>query len=111
MRAQEFMRHLRDLLAQVEFDEQPSEQQPGTLAVVKVDNTDGANDASNDGVDTNVMVSPLQQNLELLKKSVGIDSMYDNGHVLQQPDELVRIKKSAGLSPTGIDAIEPGTEL
>lgn len=38
------------------------------------------------------MISPLQQKLEILKKTAGIDSFYDD-----ETDELDRIKKLTGI--------------
>lgn len=43
-----------------------------------------------------VMVPPLQAKLELLKKSVGVENVYDD----EQSDELAVIKKNAGLAAT-----------
>lgn len=40
------------------------------------------------------MVAPLQQKLELLKRAVGVDNMYDSD---QQEDELDQILKIAGV--------------
>jgi hypothetical protein len=39
------------------------------------------------------MVSPLQQELELLKKATGVESMYDDC----EEEELTIIKKNAGI--------------
>lgn len=39
-----------------------------------------------------LMIPPLQQKLEILKKSAGIDSFYDGGN-----DELDDIKKLTGI--------------
>ncbi len=47
------------------------------------------------------MIPPLQQNLELLKKSVGVDSEYDEdcgcGDDDEPEDELDAIKRIAGI--------------
>ena len=43
----------------------------------------------------NVMIPPLQSKLELLKKSVGVDNVYDREG---SKDELSAIKKNAGLA-------------
>jgi hypothetical protein len=40
-----------------------------------------------------VMVSPLQQELELLKKATGVENMYDQ----PEEQELTIIKKNAGI--------------
>jgi hypothetical protein len=45
-------------------------------------------------VEGNVMIPPLQSKLELLKKSVGVDNVYDR----ENSDELGIIKKNAGLA-------------
>lgn len=49
----------------------------------------------NDGTDPGVFVPPLQTKIEILKKSAGLDNVYDE----HQPDELNRIKQIAGLTP------------
>lgn len=47
-----------------------------------------------DNSDTITMVAPLQQKLELLKRAVGVENMYDE----QEPaDELEQILKIAGV--------------
>jgi hypothetical protein len=43
--------------------------------------------------DLGVMVPPLQQKIEILKKSQGIDNVYD-----QEADELDVIKRNAGIA-------------
>lgn len=58
MRAAEFLRKLADALAVIEDDGQPeTSAEPG------------------------VMVPPLQQKIEILKKSQGIDNVYDDGAI------------------------------
>jgi len=47
-----------------------------------------------DRTDTNSMVAPLQQKLELLKRAVGVDNMYDG---VDQQDDLDQILKIAGV--------------
>ena len=53
--------------------------------------SDGA-DAELQSDDTGVMVPPLQQQIELQKKEVGVDNVYD-----EQPDELAVLKINAGV--------------
>lgn len=56
MRAVEFLRKLADALAVIDNDSsEETQEQPA------------------------VMVPPLQQKIEILKKSQGIDNVYDNG--------------------------------
>ena len=55
---------------------------------------DGADSANGDvELDTNpILLPPLQAKLEILKKSAGIDSFYD-----ETTDELANIKKLTGI--------------
>jgi hypothetical protein len=43
------------------------------------------------------MIPPLQQKLELLKKSVGVDSVFDSDSDSSDDDELDDIKKLTGI--------------
>jgi hypothetical protein len=49
-----------------------------------------------------VMVPPLQAKLEILKKSEGIPNVYDE----DESDELVKIKKNAGLTAAQHEAAD-----
>lgn len=54
------------------------------------------NEPDQDGSDEQpVMINPQQAKLELLKKGVGVESVYDD----DSEDELTAIKKNAGISP------------
>lgn len=82
---------------------QPAPQPAGTLNPVQVPNTDDS--------EKTTMVPPLQQKIELLKKSVGVDNEFSQGfdqvdqehdaeqqdQQQDQPDELERVKKMAGI--------------
>lgn len=68
---------------------------------------DAVNDENPD-VNTDSMVSPLQQKLELLKKAAGVDNAYDDGELGDEEvsdcgceqgeeDPLDAMKKMAGL--------------
>jgi len=52
--------------------------------------------------DEPLMVPPLQAKLEILKKSEGLPSVYDN----EGDDELAAIKKNAGLTAAQQEAAE-----
>lgn len=73
------------------------------LTPVEIDNKDGAEqavqsgdaDAQNNADGQSTMIFPLQQKIELLKKSVDVPSEFD------QEDELDIIKKRAGISSCG----------
>ena len=52
--------------------------------------------------DEPLMVPPLQQKHELLKKVAGVDNAYDQeAGSNQQPDDLARMKKMAGIVMAG----------
>jgi hypothetical protein len=88
MKVAELLRSLADMISSVEGGDQPQQAEP-MMTAVSVDNTDHA--TGND-----VFVPPLQAKLEILKKSVGMDNVYDG-----QGDDLDQIKKMAGL-PTAV---------
>ena len=52
-------------------------------------------DQENQPDETDAMVPPLQQQIELQKKSVGVDNVYDEQD--QETDELEVIKINAGV--------------
>jgi len=53
--------------------------------------------------DEPIMVPPLQQKHELLKKVAGVENAYDQEEKIEsdQPDELGRMKKMAGIVTAG----------
>jgi hypothetical protein len=74
------------------------------MVQVSADNTDHS--------DSGTFVPPLQAKIELLKKSVGVDSVYDQqgpgeqltGHGADNQDELARMKQMAGINPVTLDS-------
>jgi hypothetical protein len=86
MNIAEILRSLADKIASVE---QGGSAGTHRLEPVEVDNIDHSNDA--------VMIPPLQQKQELLKKAAGVDSFYDQEDA-EQSDPLDIIKKNAGMS-------------
>jgi hypothetical protein len=99
MNIAEILRGLADKIASMETGQEAPTQSMGQaqLQPVQVDNTDHTDDA--------VMIAPLQQKIELLKKSVGVPSAFD-GQEQGAPDELDIIKKNAGVSPIAIQVAE-----
>jgi hypothetical protein len=106
MKASEILHGLADLMAGIEggagqnaVPQGTAQVQTATMTPVKVDNTDGANSTT--------MIPPLQQKIELLKKSLNVDNEFDQGfdQVEQeqegrQPeggDDLARMKQMAGI--------------
>jgi hypothetical protein len=51
--------------------------------------------------DEPLMVPPLQQKHELLKKVAGVDNTYGNDEESEQGDELGRMRKMAGIVMAG----------
>ena len=107
MKASEILHGLADLLAGIESGQGQASNQPqataqvqvASLKPVEVDNTDGSNSTT--------MVPPLQQKLELLKKSLNVDNEFDQGFdQIEQEQEgrtpsdggdLERMKQMAGI--------------
>ena len=87
MKMSEILRDLADKLAAIEGSSGDAEQGHGGMEV-SVEPGDNGSDE--------IFVPPLQAKLELLKKSAGVPSFYDN----EGGDELDDIKKL-----TGIDAV------
>jgi len=59
---------------------------------------------TDDQAETSVFIAPLQQKIELLKKSVGVDNFYDNQESQSdQTDDLAVIKRLSGINPVATD--------
>jgi hypothetical protein len=99
MNIAEILRGLADKIASMEAGQAAPTQSMGQaqLQPVEVDNTDHTDDA--------VMIAPLQQKIELLKKSVGVPNAFDDAEA-GAPDELDVIKKNAGVAPIAIQVAE-----
>lgn len=89
MKIAELLRALSDIVASADTEAPAGQETPAQTPAV-----DPHGDA-----EVGIMVPPLQQKLELLKKSAGVDNMYDNQDG-QETDELVRIKQLGGVTPT-----------
>jgi hypothetical protein len=93
MKMSDIMRDIADLL-----DQQGDDQQGGST---KAHLTPVAAPEP-EMVDDPLMVPPLQQKHELLKKVAGVDNAYDQeAGCDQQPDDLARMKKMAGIVMAG----------
>jgi len=95
MRLADIMRDIADLLDQQQSQgndvSQNSTQQRMTPAQV----------AEPELNDDPLMVPPLQQKHELLKKMAGVDNTYGNDQQPEQGDELGRMRKMAGIVVAG----------
>ena len=101
MNISELLRKLADVIASAEGDD--SGPQSADLSPVKVDHQD------NTDTKTGVFVPPLQAKLELLKKSVNVDNVYDQGGPDEdltgrgndnEDDELQQVKRLSGIVST-----------
>lgn len=108
MNPSEMLRKLADIIDSMGMSTDQTVTQPQAsltpvngLKQVDVDNTDQTNDK--------VMIPPLQQKIELLKKATGVDNAFDDnaekegessdcGCSTNEEDELSTLKKNAGLS-------------
>lgn len=102
MRASEILRKLADVVAAAEGG-QATPQAPAVqpthpnvrVALPKAEEPA----AEQPQVAVTTFVPPLQAKIELLKKAVDVDSIYDKGG-----DELAQMKNSAGINPVALDA-------
>lgn len=104
MRASEILRGLADLIAAAEqgsgenqMGQTPETPNHAELTAVKVDHEDQTDKGG-------VFVPPLQAKIELLKKSVNVDNVYDQGGPEEEltghgddNDELGQIKQLSGI--------------
>jgi hypothetical protein len=104
MEAAELIRKLIDVLSQINQPEQP--QQPNHAHLTIVANPEPQSDfpeRDHTSDETGgVMVPPLQQKLELLKKVAGEESIFNqpgDEDVEGPEDELSIIKRNAGIHP------------
>jgi hypothetical protein len=93
MKLSDIMRDIADLI-----DQQGDDQQGGAtnshLKPVQAQEPELS--------DEPLMVPPLQQKHELLKKVAGVENAYDQeADSNQQPDDLARMKKMAGIVIAG----------
>ena len=92
MKLSDIMRDIADLL-----DQQVDDQQGGAtnshLEPVQAPEPELS--------DEPLMVPPLQQKHELLKKVAGVDNTYGNGDQPEQGDDLGRMRKMAGIVTAG----------
>jgi hypothetical protein len=109
MKASEILRKLADVIdGQTSGEEQSASTEitnrPDQTAVNAP--TDTASIEAQAGVDVSTMVPPLQAKLELLKKAVNVDSIYDQGgedgdltgQGADNEDPLDTMKKLSGIN-------------
>jgi len=90
MRASEILRKLADVIDSAEGSTPVTSEMPSKVEV---------SPSEIDKSEAGVFVPPLQAKIEILKKSVGMDSVYD-----EEGDELERVKHMAGITPVQQEA-------
>ena len=91
MKASEILRKLADVIdSQSTAQVGAGDHNRSTLEPVAVDNTDHT--------EAHTFVAPLQQKIELLKKAVGVDSIYDEPCAADDA-EMDIMKRNAGIGP------------
>jgi hypothetical protein len=94
MRASEILRKLADVIDSAEGQE-TAPQAPAQHPNVRVALAPAEQPAAEQPqIAVTTFVPPLQAKIELLKKAVDVDSIYDQGG-----DELGQMKKRAGINP------------
>jgi hypothetical protein len=91
MKMSDILRSIADVVDAKSLGSNRTVQRSRPVAVEKPEDVEGA-----------VMVPPLQAKLEILKKSEGIPNVYDD----DESDELVKIKKNAGLTAAQHEAAD-----
>jgi len=104
MKASDIIQGLAELIAVIQKDQQAQKfQEPDNTAKLTVVANTTPQPSEADNI---LMVPPLQQKIELLKKSVDVDNEFSNGfdqidqeQGKSQSDELARMKQMAGIDP------------
>jgi hypothetical protein len=93
MKSSEFIQAAAALLGSMGSEQPQQELQPNraVLTPAEPEHEEG------DDINTHSMVGPLQQKLELLKKAVDVDNIYDSPERAGAPDEVDDIKRLAGV--------------
>ena len=95
MKMSDILHSIADLLGQQDGGEEQNhpENMEKSADAFQHDVDDGAEEGGANGVEVgDKMIPPLQQKLEILKKSAGMDNAFDQGS-----DELDDIKKLTGI--------------
>lgn len=106
MKIADVLRQVADAIEQQENPALPDEriQNPAQLSPTAAGVEIDAPRNQDAGSEDDVMIPPLQLKMELLKKAVGVDNVYDPGearadqaHGVQPEDELEIIRRHAGV--------------
>jgi hypothetical protein len=108
MNISELLRGLADALSNIEdknvdppMSDNRVQNTTDHIASVKAQNHDNAVKAEQAKDDLGDFLPPLQAKLELLKRAVDVDNVY-NDKDAERGDDLVRMKRLSGISPVAI---------
>jgi ABC-type transporter Mla subunit MlaD len=111
MNISELLRGLADALSNIEQENNTSpEADSGVqnttdhIDSVKDQIQDNADKAEQAKDDLGVFLPPLQAKLELLKRAVDVDNIYDEKDA-ERGDDLVQIKRLSGINPVAISEL------
>lgn len=116
MRFEEILRALADTIEQHGTGEDTAVQ-PEVAAVVEPEAGKVVNRSGEAEQPDGIMIPPLQLKIELLKKAVDVDNVYDHTAELDaydvaqeipapiQEDEIVALRRAAGLNPAVIQEL------
>lgn len=105
MEAAELIRKLIDVLSQINQPAQTDAPQAAKLTPVAQPQHPYPEDEHTSDETGGVMVPPLQQKMELLKKVAGVDSVYDKPG--EEPnDEVSIMKRNAGIPASVVMSVE-----
>lgn len=113
MKISDLLRRVADAVDHQEDPGRPDEkiQNPAELSPTAAGMHVDAPENQDAGADDEVMIPPLQLKTELLKKAVGVDSVFDPGEPRadqahdNQPDELDIIRRHAGVPMVAISEL------
>jgi hypothetical protein len=117
MKVADVLRKLADIVDQQDNPARPDEQiqNPAELEQVPAGPYGAEIDAPDNqdcGADDEVMVPPLQLKLELLKRAVDVDNIYDDQRADEvhdnEEDPLAAIRRNAGIDSGAMTAIIHG---
>jgi hypothetical protein len=110
MKIADVLRQVADAIEQQQDPGRPDDQiqNPAALAAVPAGpygDSVAAPDNQDAGAEDEVMIPPLQLKMELLKRAVGVDNVYDPGEPRAdeaQDDEIMRMKRHAGIPTAAV---------
>jgi hypothetical protein len=103
MNISELLRGLADTLDSIAGGQEPEQNNTANfLQQTKATQTINQQQSADASDELGEFMPPLQAKLELLKKAVDVPNYYDEAG---NPDELVAIKRNAGINPVALDEL------